>query len=123
MNVLSITGRLTRDPEYTAANGTRSQYARFAVAVDNEFGDGTTFFDCIVFGKQADSVEKFCHKGKLVGVYGAHEQSEYTDKNGDKRRSFSLKAKRVEFLGSKSDSKPQSDPAEDFADVQEDVPF
>ena len=123
MNTLNIIGRLTRDPEYTAQNGDRSQYARFSVAVDNRFGDGATFFDCIVFGKQADVVEKYCHKGKQVGIIGPHEQSEYTAKDGSKRRSWTVRVRELELLGSKGDTKPQADPAEDFADVQEDVPF
>lgn len=125
MNNIQIVGRLTRDPEYTPKNGDKSQYCRFAVAVDNRFGDLTTYFDCIVFGVVADNVDRYLSKGRQVAVKGRHEQGDtYTDKNGNKRRSWTLRAEEVEFLGSRTDSAaPKDDPAEDFKDVEEDVPF
>ena len=124
MIYMVATGRLTRDPEYTPKNGDKSQYARFTVASDNRFGDLTTFIDCVVFGKQADTVDKYLSKGRQVAVRGPYEQGEpYTDKNGNQRRSASLKADYVEFLGSRNDGAPKDTVAETFDQVEEDVPF
>lgn len=124
MNNIQIVGRLTRDPEYTPKNGDKSQYCRFSVAVDNRFGDSTTFFDCIVFGIQADNVDKYLFKGRQVAVRGRHEQGDpYTDKNGNKRRSWTLRADEVEFLGSRNDGAPKDSVAETFEEIEEDVPF
>lgn len=133
MNNITIIGRLTRDPEYTARNGDKSQYTKFTVAVDNEYGDLASFFDCITFGNQADNVDKYLRKGRQVGVRGRMEQGEqYTDKNGNKRRSWTLRAERVEFLGSKNDQSAEQiekkandlfDIPDSFEQQEEDVPF
>ena len=104
MNNITIVGRLVRDPEYTEATGDKSQYAKFTVAVDNEFGDLTSYFDAIVFGRAADNAREYLSKGRQVAVRGRFEQGEtFTDKNGNKRRSWTLRAERVEYLGKKSD--------------------
>lgn len=104
MQSLFIIGRLGRDPEYIPAQGDKSQYVKFVVAVDNEFGDLTSWFDCIAFGITADNIDKYLSKGRQVAIKGRHEQGEtYTDKNGNNRRSWTLRVERIEFLGSKSD--------------------
>lgn len=135
MNSITIVGRLTRDPEYTPANGNKSQYSKFTVAVDNEFGDLTSFFDCVSFGNQADNVSKFVKKGRQVAIKGRMEQGDkYKDKNGNERRSWSVRVERIEFLGTKSelaskgDSFPQPLPAVDdlpdsWEQAEEDNPF
>lgn len=103
MQSTMIIGRLGRDPEYTPAQGDKSQYAKFVVAVDNEFGDLTSWFDCIVFGKTADNVDKYLSKGRQVAIKGRHEQGEpYQDKNGNNRRSWTLRVERIKFLSDSS---------------------
>lgn len=99
-----IVGRLGRDPEYVAAQNGKPQYVKISVAVDNEFGDLTSWFDCIAFDKTADNIAKHLSKGREVAIRGLHEQGEpYEDKNGITRRSWTVKIKRIEFLGKKSD--------------------
>ena len=110
MNSLTIVGRLTRDPEYTPASGNVSQYAKYTVAVDNEFGDLTSFFDCVSFGNQADNVYKFLGKGRQVAVKGRMEQGDkYKDKNGNERRSWGVRVERIEFLGNKTEMVAKTD--------------
>lgn len=132
MQSLMIVGRLGRDPEYVAAQGEKSQYAKFTVAVDNEFGDLTSWFDCIVFGKTADNVDKYLSKGRQVAIKGRHEQGEpYEDKNGNKRRSWTLRVERIKFLTDKSDlaekngTAPASIPdlPDSWEQAEEDNPF
>lgn len=101
---LTIVGRLGRDPEYHPAQGDKSQFCKFVVACDNRYGDLTSWFDCIAFGRKADNVDKFLSKGRQVAVRGRMEQGEpYTDKNGTMRRSWSVLVDEVEFLGSKTE--------------------
>ena len=135
MNSLTIVGRLTRDPEYTRAKGNVSQYTKYTVAVDNEFGDLTSFFDCISFGDQADNVYKYLRKGRQVAVKGRHEQGDkYQDKNGVNRRSWTVRVERIEFLGTKAETasvndafpepvKPTSDIPDSWEKAEEDCPF
>ena len=104
MNSLTIVGRLTRDPEYTPAKGDKSQYAKYTVAVDNEFGDLTSFFPCVSFGAQADNINKFVRKGRQVAIKGRMEQGDkYTDNDGKERRSWTVRVERIEFLGTKAE--------------------
>ena len=110
MNSLTIVGRLTRDPEYTPASGDKSQYAKYTVAVDNEFGDLTSFFPCVSFGAQADNINKFVRKGRQVAIKGRMEQGDkYTDKDGKERRSWTVRVERIEFLGTKAETASVSD--------------
>lgn len=131
MQSIMIVGNLTRDPEYTPAQGDRSQYARFTVAVDNEYGELSSFFDCVVFGRTADNVDKYLSKGRQVVVKGRHEQGDpYTDKSGNKRRSWSLRAERVKFLRDKTshvttdvtEERPKDIP-DSWEQADEDNPF
>ena len=91
----------------------------FTVAEDNEHGDNTSFFDCVAFGKAADVIEKWTHKGKLVYIKGSMEQGEtYTNKNGNKRRSWSVWVERCKFLDGKKSSSGDS-----WEQLDEDNPF
>ena len=102
MNGTTIVGRLGRDPEYHPAQGEKSQFCKFVVAVDNKFGDLTSWFDCIAFGRRADVIDKYLSKGRQVSVKGRHEQGEpYTDKNGILRRSWTFHVEDIEFLADK----------------------
>ena len=133
MNSITIIGRLTRDPEYTEAKGDKSQRVNFTVAVDNTMGDLASFFDVVVFGKAADTMDKYLHKGKLVAVKGRMEQGDaYTDKNGNKRRSWSIHPETkggVEFLSSgqgntrANDKSNSNDIPDNFKEQEEDIPF
>ena len=120
MNSITIIGRLTRDPVYTAAENNKSQRVNFTSASDNRHGTGASFYDCVSFGKQADIIDKWTYKGKMVAVRGTFEQGEpYTDKNGNTRRSWSLWVEECQFVDGKKDE-AQTD---SFEAALEDVPF
>ena len=133
MATIHIIGRLTRNPEYTPAQNGKSQRVNFDVAEDNEHGDNASFFPCVAFGKQADVIDKWTHKGKLVYIKGSMEQGEpYTDKNGNKRRSWSVWVERCKFLDSKNNAQAASKLEQDAAALlmpdtmekqEEDIPF
>ena len=105
MNKVELVGRLTAKPElrYTGSN---MAYARFSVAITRAFANaqgerGTDFINVVVWGKQAENVANYLDKGRLVGVEGSIQTGSYTDKDGNKRTSFDVRADRVEFLSSK----------------------
>ena len=135
MSKIIVIGHTVRDPEYTPANGDKKQYAKITVAEDNEYGDLTSYFDCIVFGPYADSIYKNAYKGRFVAVFGRFEQGEtYTDKNGNKRRSWTLYPDKVRYLDPRRDGssqpaavpeqKSQTEPTPGgFDEIDEDIPF
>jgi len=110
MNSVVLIGRLTKDPEvrYT---GDQMAVASFTVAIDRpqraDKEKQTDFPRVTVFGKQAESCERFLKKGRLVAVEGRIQTGSYTNKDGQKVYTTDVVANRVEFLewGDKSEFK------------------
>lgn len=75
MNLVILHGRLTRDPEvrYSQSNNPTA-VARFSIAVRRDFArqgePDTDFFNCVAFGKTAETIEKFFAKGTGIIVKG-----------------------------------------------------
>lgn len=104
MNSIKITGRLTADPELkTTPNG--NNVTQFTVAVDRAYKSGgekqTDFFRVIAWRNTADFICRYFSKGKLILVEGEMNNRRYTDKDGNQRDWWEIKADRVEFMGDK----------------------
>ncbi len=86
MNKVIFVGNLTRDPEVSYSNRGDSALAiaRFSIAVNRRFkrdGDpDADFFNCTAFGKQAEFIERYLHKGRKVAVVGRIENDNYTNR-------------------------------------------
>ena len=106
MNKLILMGNLTRDPEVRYSQGSNMAIARFSVAVNRRFvrdGDpDSDFFNCTAFGKQAEFVEKYFHKGSRMLLTGRIQNDNYTNKNGEKVYSVQVIAEEIEFAERKS---------------------
>jgi len=78
MNVHIIRGRLTRDPEMV---GSSSSVAKFTVAVDDWDSVAkektAQFFDCVAFGKQAETARDYLSKGRDVTIRGKQRKRSY----------------------------------------------
>ena len=106
LNKIVIMGRLTRDPELRY---TQSQIpvASFRLAADRDFGgrDGgerqTDFIDIVAWRSTAEFVSKYFTKGSMAAVSGRLQIRDWTDKDGNKRRSAEVVADSVYFGGSK----------------------
>lgn len=108
MNKIIIAGRLVRDPEINYKEG-GSAWGRISVAVDRPLKKGqkkedrqTDFFECVAFGHTAEFIGNYFSKGKRILLEGSMQFSEYTDKNGQKRRSANLIIAQVEFISDKN---------------------
>jgi len=66
------------------------------------------FINGTVFGKQAEIINQYCHKGSKIYVIGELKHDSWTDQQGTKRSAHSIKIDSFEFL----DSKPQSNNAQ-----------
>ncbi len=109
MNKVILMGRLTRDPEVRyAQNGNQMAIARFSIAVDRRFkreGEpDADFFNCTAFGKQAEFVERFLHKGTKIVVCGRIQNDNYTNKDGQMVYSVRIMVDEIEFAESKNAS-------------------
>lgn len=103
MNSVVLVGRLAQDPELRYIAGTGMPVATFTLAVSREFTDkngerGVDFIDIQAWNKQAETVANYLKKGNMVSVNGSIRVETYTDKEGNRRRSFRINASRVEFL-------------------------
>lgn len=102
LNHITIMGRLTRDPElrYT---GNNIPVCSFTLAVDRDYSgkDGaekqTDFIDCVAWRQTGEFVSKYFSKGSMAVVAGRLELRDWTDRDGNKRRSAEVNAEHVYF--------------------------
>lgn len=91
MNTITIIGNLGRDADYSqTAQG--MAICRFSVASTNKVKDRetTSWIPCTAFGVVADKLRAKLIKGARVSVMGRLEVNPYTDKDGNKRQSYSV---------------------------------
>lgn len=98
INVLHITGRLTRDWELKYSPSGMA-YAKSGIARNGrKKDDPTSFFNLTVFGKTAEFAAQDTRKGSLIYVAGAIDVSDYTDREGNKKRRCDIAADVVRAL-------------------------
>lgn len=105
LNRIILQARLVRDPELRRLQSGKS-VASVTVACDRDFTkDGgekeTDFIDIVAFGGTADHLVKFFTKGRMAIVSGRLQIRNWTDKEGNKRRSAEIVADSVYFGDSK----------------------
>ena len=121
LNHITIMGRLTRDPEMRSTQSGVA-VASFTLAVDRDFGgkDGgekqTDFIDCTAWRHTAEFVSKYFSKGRMAVVSGRLQIDNYTDNDGNKRKSAKVIADNIYFGDSKKDGTAgcQNDEAASF---------
>lgn len=105
LNHITIMGRLTRDPELRHTQS-QTPVASFTLAVDRDYSkqEGsdkkTDFIDCVAWRGTAEFVSKHFVKGRMATVSGRLQIREWTDKDGNKRRSAEVTADNVYFCDS-----------------------
>jgi single-strand DNA-binding protein len=100
---VTLTGRLTRDPElkFSAAGKAVTRFSvvtsrRVKDSKTDEWGDAdTTFWECVAFGDLAANAADSLEKGTAVIVTGHASQEEWTTKEGEKRRSLKVIAEDI----------------------------
>ena len=115
MNKVIFCGRTTKDVEMRYSQGENSMaIGRFSIAIDSGYGDKkkTSFFNCTIFGKQAEAFERYVPKGTKVLLECEANQNQYTDKNNNKVNSVDFIVKSFEFCESKSQSNSQPQPTQ-----------
>ena len=116
LNKIIIMGRLTRDPELRRT-GSGTAVTSFSLAVDRDFKSQsgekeTDFIDVVAWRSTAEFVAKYFTKGRMAVVTGRLQIRNWTDKEGNKRRSAEVVADNVYFGDSKRDA--ESGPAPSY---------
>ncbi len=111
VNVVVITGNLTRDPELrTTPGGTAVCKMRVAVnsrrkdGQSGEWVDKPNYFDVTVWGAQGENCNTYLSKGRPVAVEGRLDWREWETQDGGKRQAVEIIANSVQFLGSRGDN-------------------
>ena len=129
MNKIILTGRLTKDPEFTTTpNGT--SVVKFSLAVQRKYenADGERecdFINCVAWRGLAETINKYCKKGDKIGVTGEVQTRNYEAQDGTKRHVFEAVVNELEFLSSKqSDEEKEPEEAPKMVEVNDDdLPF
>ena len=129
LNRIIVMGRMTRDPELRRTNsGTAA--ASFTVAVDRDFKSQsgekeTDFIDVVAWRNTAEFVSKYFSKGRMAVVEGRLQIRDWTDKDGNKRRTAEIVADSVYFGDSKRDGGETVEPKGGFSEIEDDgdLPF
>lgn len=108
INVVAITGNLTKDPELRATQAGMSVCSlRVAVndrqKINGEWQDKPGFYDVTVWGTQGENAARYLSKGRPVAVQGRLQWREWESENG-KRQAVGIVAESVQFLGGRDDS-------------------
>ena len=108
LNRIILMGRLTRDPELRRT-GSGTAVTSFSLAVDRDFKSQsgekeTDFIDIVAWRSTAEFVSKYFTKGRMAVVEGRLQIRDWTDKDGNKRRSAEVVADNVYFGDSKRDA-------------------
>ena len=106
LNHIVIMGRLARDPELRhTQSGT--PVATFRLAVDRDFKDKNTgerqtdWIDVVAWRGTGEFVSRYFSRGRMAVVEGRLQMREWTDKEGNKRRSAEVIADNIYFGDSK----------------------
>ncbi len=115
-NKVIMVGRTTRVPEVKMTAGL-TKVANFTLAVDNGYGETqkTDFFNCVAFGKTAETIAAYVRKGDLILVEGRLEIDKWTDREGVNRERTKIVVSKFTFLETK---KSREEREEDVGEVE-----
>lgn len=133
INLVCITGNLTRDPELrSTASG--MPVLGFGVAVNDraknvqgEWEDRPNFIDCTMFGSRAESVNNYISKGSKVAIQGKLRWTQW-ERDGERRSKIEVIVDQIEFMSGGAPKTLRSDVPAAAAPVQasvydQDIPF
>ena len=107
LNLIALTGRMTRDPELRTLESGVS-VTSFSIAVQRNYKiEGeypTDFIDCVAWRGTADFICKHFRKGSMLTVVGNLETRKFTDKEGNNRKAVEVIVKDAYFGESKKDN-------------------
>ena len=137
---VTATGNLTADPELRFTSSGKA-VANWTIACNKkrkneqtgEWEDvATCFLRCSIWEAKAEAAAEMLTRGAEVTVVGSLKQSEYTDKDGNKRTSYDVDAYSVALVVKAPKAtrekpaqggQPQNDPWAKPAGTQEEPPF
>jgi len=112
MNSVTLLGRFTQDPEIRYMNNEdQTAYCNFTIAVNRDYDrEKADFIRCKAFGKTAEIIGDYLHKGDPILVSGSWETGSYENKDGDTVYTNDCRVNRFDFVGGRTgDSEPKEE--------------
>lgn len=105
LNVVTLVGRLVKDPELRYIPGSGTAVATGKLAIDRDYTkkDGskdTDFIPIEVMGKSAEFMANYCGKGRLIALQGRIQVDNYQDQQGNQKTFTKVVARGVQALDS-----------------------
>ena len=127
VNIVILLGHLGHDPELRSiSNGT--PVLNFRMATTRRWKDSagakqerTEWHRVVTFGPTADFLKEYAKKGALVHVEGSLQTREWSDKEGIKRYTTEILARRVQLIGA-ARQQPADPPATEEPPSEESPP-
>lgn len=108
LNRITVMGRICQEIELRRTQS-GTAVASFSIAVDRDYSgkDGgekkTDFIDCVAWRSTGEFISKYFSKGRMIVVDGRLEMRDWTDKEGNKRRTAEINVSNAYFGDSKKD--------------------
>lgn len=123
LNKAQLIGYVGKEPKISTTQN-NAKIASFSIATTEKsyttqngvtIPERTEWHNIVVFGKLADVIEKYVHKGSRMYVEGKMRTRTFTDKNGAQKTITEINVDNLEML----DSKPTQQSASANADVSQ----
>ena len=134
LNKVILIGRTTHEIDERSFGYTTGGTARLNISIavnrrekhNGEWADRVSYFDVTIWGKTAENIKSYLHKGKQIAVEGYLDQQRW-EKDGQKYSKVCIIADNVQLLGGKNEGAPQQAQGYNDAgsgdDFPEDIPF
>lgn len=114
LNKVILIGNVGKEPEVHVVNSDR-KVAKFSLATSEKWKDSkgeiqeeTTWHNIVMWGKQADVVEKYVKKGDKLCVEGKIKNRKYTANDGTEKYITEVVVDNMTMLGSPGGAKQSS---------------
>lgn len=120
-NKVILLGNITRDPALSFLPS-NTAVVEFSLAMNRTYkkqdgtqGEEVAFVDCQMFGKRAEVINKYVHKGDQLLVEGRLKLDQWDAQDGSKRSKLRVMVENFEFMGGKK--------TQDDESSGEDIPY
>lgn len=115
LNRITVMGRLVRDPELQHTQS-GIPVCSITIACDRDYKDAdgsksTDFIDIVAWRNTAEFISKYLSKGRMAVIDGRLQLRDWTDREGNRRRSAEILANSVNFGDSRPQQQSQTAPA------------
>ena len=104
-NKVILMGNLTRDPQLSYLPS-QTAVVEFSLATNRKYkkqdgsqGEEVCFTECKMFGKRAEVINKYLHKGDQLFVEGRLKYESWQAQDGSKRSKLCVFVENFEFMG------------------------